>query len=449
MMLLLLSVLLKVHEVASQFNSFDDSIFFDVVWGDPKTDLNPDKETIVLKTKDSEEYSCQLPVAPEHAYTLKTALDAPTARSIVSKLETGEVCSYRVDSYWIYEICHGKHIKQFHEQRDVNNKKVIVQQSFMLGYFSYDSLPTSEARSTAQVDTINHAGALRPYYSITYTGGTECDLKEGLKRKTTVKYICMPDFQTTVTSVKEILSCEYEIIVYTALLCENPLYRIQEDPINHIMCLSKDGTRKRPVGFNALSLNKQDTLFGSPQLNMAIPQGDTDHPKSQKNPITAEPRKSQLTFPEKEFIKQFLSGSHCVVGGTGWWKYEFCYMKSVKQFHLEKNGKREDVILGIWDKDMHNAHLATLSSPNKGPTYTDLFFFNGNICDQTGLPRRVTVRLRCATKGNVQAIVMFLEEPAMCDYRFTVESVMLCQVVEGVDKYGVPEIDLDEMLSKL
>ncbi len=30
-------------------------------------------------------------------------------------------------------------------------------------------------------------------------------------------------------------------------------------------------------------------------------------------------------------------GEHCLVGGSGWWKYEFCYGKKVDQFHIEEN----------------------------------------------------------------------------------------------------------------
>ena len=28
-------------------------------------------------------------------------------------------------------------------------------------------------------------------------------------------------------------------------------------------------------------------------------------------------------------VRQFLKGDYCLYGGTGWWKYEFCYGKKV------------------------------------------------------------------------------------------------------------------------
>lgn len=28
-------------------------------------------------------------------------------------------------------------------------------------------------------------------------------------------------------------------------------------------------------------------------------------------------------------VKEFLRGEYCLYGGSGWWKYEFCYGKKV------------------------------------------------------------------------------------------------------------------------
>ena len=39
---------------------------------------------------------------------------------------------------------------------------------------------------------------------------------------------------------------------------------------------------------------------------------------------TREPVKP-LTDPQ--IVRDFLMGDHCLYGGTGWWKYEFCYGK--------------------------------------------------------------------------------------------------------------------------
>jgi hypothetical protein len=55
--------------------------------------------------------------------------------------------------------------------------------------------------------------------------------------------------------------------------------------------------------------------------------------------------KNRVTPPEtppqssnndnRQFLEEFLSGRHCLTGGTGWWKYELCYGKHIRQFHVK------------------------------------------------------------------------------------------------------------------
>ena len=46
---------------------------------------------------------------------------------------------------------------------------------------------------------------------------------------------------------------------------------------------------------------------------------------------TREPAKP-LTDPQ--IVRDFLMGDHCLYGGTGWWKYEFCYGMLLKNEYL-------------------------------------------------------------------------------------------------------------------
>ena len=63
-----------------------------------------------------------------------------------------------------------------------------------------------------------------PYFSIKYTDGTMCDLTE-IPRTTTVMYVCFQEGRHTLYSIKEVLTCEYEIVILTNLLCEHPSYK--------------------------------------------------------------------------------------------------------------------------------------------------------------------------------------------------------------------------------
>lgn len=52
--------------------------------------------------------------------------------------------------------------------------------------------------------------------------------------------------------------------------------------------------------------------------------------------------------------------------GTGWWKYDFCYGKYVKQVHVdEKAGFQTTVLLGEFYEDDHLEWIA--QNPQKRP----------------------------------------------------------------------------------
>merc|ERR1719481_1564110 len=52
-------------------------------------------------------------------------------------------------------------------------------------------------------------------------------------------------------------------------------------------------------------------------------------------------------------VKEFLRGEYCLYGGSGWWKYEFCYGKKVDQYHEEGGGKKTVVRLGEFKEAEH------------------------------------------------------------------------------------------------
>ena len=70
-----------------------------------------------------------------------------------------------------------------------------------------------------------------------------------------------------------------------------------------------------------------------------------------------------------QVVKEFLKGEYCLYGGSGWWKYEFCYgkkvsllsshvadqtvqsiMSQVDQYHEEAGGQRTVVRLGEFQR---------------------------------------------------------------------------------------------------
>ena len=89
-------------------------------------DLPADVESITVTSHSQEKYHCYLPKLAkkddlENPSTLETS-----ALDYLEPLFTGDVCSYRIESYWTYEICHGNYIKQYHEERDGKTSKLQV-----------------------------------------------------------------------------------------------------------------------------------------------------------------------------------------------------------------------------------------------------------------------------------------------------------------------------------
>ena len=63
----------------------------------------------------------------------KDAYSGPHALSILEKLFVSQACAYRLEHYWTYELCHGRFLRQFHEERD--GKKIKVSMSLPNQYF--------------------------------------------------------------------------------------------------------------------------------------------------------------------------------------------------------------------------------------------------------------------------------------------------------------------------
>lgn len=99
-----------------------------------------------------------------------------------------------------------------------------------------------------KVDNIN-----MPYVEVEMNEGTLCDLNSK-PRKTKVLYVCSPDVQHEIYSLKETLSCEYEAVVKTSFLCRHPDYKPKTVRENDINCRPVDKTLKKPKSLMAMDI---------------------------------------------------------------------------------------------------------------------------------------------------------------------------------------------------
>eukprot|EP00656_Telonema_subtile_P014851 TRINITY_DN17686_c0_g1_i1.p1 TRINITY_DN17686_c0_g1~~TRINITY_DN17686_c0_g1_i1.p1 ORF type:complete len:334 (+),score=84.41 TRINITY_DN17686_c0_g1_i1:140-1141(+) len=113
-------------------------------------------------------------------------------------------------------------------------------------------------------------------------------------------------------------------------------------------------------------------------------------------------------------------GSKCLMLDTGgYWSYQYCHRKQILQVHLEADGSRgQQWSLGTFEGSAHNnSHM----------------FTNGQHCDETGGGRHSEVVFRrCspaeqegdaarhAEQQGERALVVSIDEPGVCGYRFTI-----------------------------
>ncbi|XP_050036580.1 endoplasmic reticulum lectin 1 [Dermacentor andersoni] len=404
-------------------NLADDSVLFSINWpgSSPDKKLAPaELETLWMVSAEKERYQCLLPANPLSREDADAAspYTGPTPLELLKPLFSRLFCSYRLEQYWTYELCHGKSVRQYHEE-SIDNK--VVLQQYYLGKYDAKKLEVDDAsylseKSRRPPRIRLEAGLELPYFAVNMTGGTACELGEGAQRATRVLYVCNPEARNEVLSIEELSTCEYQAVVFTPYLCAHPDYSPETSPENPIQCVAQDGAPRRPKG------------LGTEQVQLLPPE-----PLAPQPPPSAD-KLSQL-------VKDFLAGSHCLTGGAGWWKYEFCYGQRVSQFHEEKGKERTSILLGIWD---HQAHLTWLDQhperkPGRTPRYLTHFYGSGDTCDLTGKPRTVEVLLKCRqAKGNLDSVSLYLLEPRTCEYILGVESAIVCSLLEKVDEYGLP-----------
>lgn len=470
----------------NSFDPFMDSSLFSVSWLGP-LDLNQKEiaelgdRHLIVTTNKKETYRCILPETKNENTNDQTSYNGPDVEEIMKPLFNQPHCSYRIESYWTYELCHGKSLKQYHESREQGAKPKL--QEYFLGLGNNRAQTKDEGSATLKVrpEAANNAketdseevqqqkqgdqdtalpvrdveGVQLPYYEVVMDGGTRCDLT-GKPRKSRVLYICQPEGRGEIYEFKESSTCEYEVLVLSALLCKHPKYRPKTQPVSEIRCHAMVGSPLRPSELSRVEYEVKH-LQSAPQYYKTIQETEREQPeqprqqkvfkktKSDEDAASAtalEDHQSDLSsLTDKQTVRNILTGSQCLRGGTGWWKHEVCIGRFAKQFHKDKQVDAT-IYLGYWNEQKHLQWLQ--DNPSKRPRAprdrktVSLYYSDGDLCDITGQPRTCEVRLKCLPNvKSAHAVILSLSEPSTCQYVLTVESALFCDVLQHADDNGL------------
>lgn len=229
---LLLGSLASSHDA----KDFDDSILYNLEWTSEIGLQDVDSlESVLVTFEDQNKYNCLIPKVNKQETESKSDLEVTTSPlTILSKIFSSTTCNYRIESYWTYEICHGNHVKQFHEDRD---GKIVKLQEYYLGRWSEEKTEklNKELEEDYKLKTVKIENVNFPYLEIHMSDGTYCELNNA-PRSISVKYVCFPNKNSEIYTIKETSTCNYELIILTSKLCVLPAFTTEKSEETPIHC---------------------------------------------------------------------------------------------------------------------------------------------------------------------------------------------------------------------
>ena len=346
----------------------------------------------------------------------------PTVESIIMPLYAH--CVKRKTGWWTYEVCHGDEIRQYHEE----DHRVDSSQSWSLGTIDNpsSSLMLHPRAPVPGRDTQTTPG----YVSVNFGGGQICD-EIGAPRSGSLRYVCGVSpaaTQSSIESIEEPSKCAYTIVVHVPALCALPEYTGSVPP-------------PPTVGTTA---------------GAGAGAGGKVNPKALPDSADA----VAAWYKEKCFYRV-----------DGWWTYELCVNKHVRQFRQEGNEVTAEFILGLYNgvkapppgssagqraavagPTAATADASTASGSSSGSgsggyvnsldkkgrperSFASSEYTAGDACelDDWGVSRRrqTEVRFKCAeNSANALDSVLSVREVATCTYMLVFASAKLCQLPE-------------------
>ncbi|CAH8544334.1 unnamed protein product [Dicrocoelium dendriticum] len=422
--MVLVFIIFVISLTSATYDVRDESAF-KITWSVDRSLSEAERKSVQLSTTHGEKYHCFLPLIASTEYKVT---DSPNSTAdlfeAMKKLFKSHICYTRSETYWNYELCHGTHIRQFHEELlpDKSSKT----QEYFLGYFSDPDYPQFETNSR-QPPTILLGESMYPYLLVNFTNGTPCDLTN-FYRMSSVLYVCIEEEEGRIIQVSEVESCHYQLVFATRHLCGHPSFKLPKKSAASVPCLPHGTSPQKPtiltefekeqrqltnfgassvaalfdnLGFSNIKVETErknnmivyrirtDTSSGSnsepsgPPLTPGSRDSSTEAQQHQPSSSPASMDRSSLDSlarmrikmfegadpasvheANREQLRAFLKSQFCLVGQTaGWWTHEICFKRNVTQYHSEKQGERSQVVLlGRWDPEAHSAWLSQQST---------------------------------------------------------------------------------------
>lgn len=102
---LIIALCVFKNSIQSDFKGFDDTVLFSLNWpGELLPEDEKAEESIIVTSSHQEKYKCTIPAVVEKVTNHEEKYSGPSALELLSPLFTQSMCSFKLESYWTYEV---------------------------------------------------------------------------------------------------------------------------------------------------------------------------------------------------------------------------------------------------------------------------------------------------------------------------------------------------------
>uniref|UniRef100_A0A0M3IA31 Endoplasmic reticulum lectin 1 n=1 Tax=Ascaris lumbricoides TaxID=6252 RepID=A0A0M3IA31_ASCLU len=439
-----------VSVVNALFKGMDDSVMFRIDWRvqsamperfhSLKSDPFSNQPFVFISSGNDEKYLCAVPDVSSQSKRKIESYSGPSPGELIRTLYEERLCSYWLDLYWTYELCHGRYVLQYHDEKEsIRSPRT----EFYLGNFRHEQTKMDDRGfdqlnpPSRKVDDVDLA-----YYPVNYRHGTVCDLT-GKPRTATVIYVCRLDAKDQIYSFVETSSCAYEVVVLTRRLCTHPSFQPVIVPQHEIVCYARGAKKEsaKPIALLALererasSFEKEYSLIPPQSLHADLPLTSSLEEEEDEDDVDTTVIVPKQSLPKDKPAANLDPIPLLVLA--------VFLVNKVIQYHDDPQNGRNEILLGTFSEEIHKQWMR--ENPQKHPLKIDgqvllvsYIYTGGDVCEEENIHRSVEVRIRCRpSEGSQSAVTLFLLEPHTCQYVLGVESPRFCDMLQLVDEYGL------------